>query len=278
MEIVQFAGLEIVLARLSLVRGQSWSSRSDAGLWCSVILDGAIDVEGSSFGKRTWQGGASLSYYTDGPTDIDHAAPVTTDLLGVFLRVPPDQIEPTFGADAVAVQRRKPLDARVWERSPLITALGWQMLGCTLTSSARRLYLSGKALELLSVMAEGEADAPAAMTPVVAASRPREIEQIHDARARLLADLQNPPSVPELAAAVGLNARRLGELFKVHFGFTVYAFLKNARFERARLLLEAGGLSVAQVAYQYGYQPAHFSTEFRRKFGIPPTMLVQRGQ
>lgn len=277
MENIQFAGLEIVLARLSLVHGQSWSSRSEAGLWCSVILDGTIDVEGASFGKRTWRGGASLSYYTDGPTDIDHAAPLTTDLLGVFLRVPPDQIEPTFGTDAAAVQRRGALDARVWERDSLITSLGWQMLGCALTSSARRLYLSGKALELLSVMADG-GEASLAATPAIAAGRPREIEQIHDARARLLADLQNPPSVPELALAVGLNARRLGELFKVHFGTTVYAFLKNARFERARLLLEAGGLSVAQVAYQYGYQPAHFSTEFKRKFGIPPTMLVRRGQ
>lgn len=271
MEIVQFAGLEIVLAQLNLVRGQRWSSRSDPGLWCSVILEGEIDVEGSGFGKRTWRGGASLRYYTGGPTDILHTASVTTDLLGVFLRVPPDQIESTLGGGLTADQSCKPIDARVWQREPLITSLGWQMLGCSLTASARRLYLSGKALELLSVMAESAATVP----PAVPSGRPREIEQIHEARARLLADLQNPPSVPELAQAVGLNARRLGELFKVHFGTTVYAFLKTARFDRARLLLETGGLSVAQVAYQYGYQPAHFSTEFRRRFGISPTMLVR---
>lgn len=275
MEIVQFAGLEIVLARLDLVRGQRWSSRSDAGLWCSVILDGQIDVEGTSFGRRTWHGGASLRYYTDGPTDIEHTAPATSDLLGVFLRVPPEQIEAMFGPDMDVMQQRKPMDARTWEREPLIMSLGWQMLGCSLTASARRLYLSGKALELLSVMADGDQEAETTLS--IAAGRPREIEQVHDARTRLLADLQNPPSVPELALAVGLNARRLGELFKVHFGTTVYAFLKNARFDRARLLLESGGLSVAQVAYQYGYQPAHFSTEFRRKFGIPPTALVRRG-
>lgn len=269
MEIIQFAGLEIVLAQLSLVHGQRWSSRSDPGLWCAVILDGEIDVEGASFGRRTWRGGASLRYYTDGPTDIDHAAPATNELLGVFLRVSPDQIEPMFGADAAAVQNRKGFGARIWEREPLITSLGWQMLGCSLTTNARRLYMSGKALELLSVMAETSTTA----APVVASGRPREIQQVHDARARLLADLQNPPSVPELAQAVGLNARRLGELFKVHFGTTVYAFLKTARFDRARLLLETGGLSVAQVAYQYGYQPAHFSTEFKRRFGIPPTTL-----
>ena len=274
MEIVQFAGLEIVLAQLNLVHGQRWSSRSDPGLWCSVVLDGKIDVESANFGRRTWQGGASLRYYTDGPTDIDHTAPATTGLLGVFLRVPPEQIEAMFGPDTAAVRQRSAMDARTWEREPLIMSLGWQMLGCALTASARRLYLSGKALELLSVMADGGGEPEAAS---VATGRPKEIEQLHEARARLLADLQNPPSVPELAAAVGLNARRLGELFKVHFGTTVYAFLKNARFERARLLLESGGLSVAQVAYQYGYQPAHFSTEFRRKFGVPPTALVHRG-
>lgn len=264
MEIVQFAGLEIVLAQLNLVQGQRWSSRSDAGLWCSVILEGQIDVEGTSFGRRTWQGGASLRYYTDGPTDIDHTSPTTADLLGVFLRVPPEQIEAMFGPDMDVMQQRKPMDARTWEREPLIMSLGWQMLGCSLTASARRLYLSGKALELLSVMADGGSESKTKPAPSIVGGRPREIEQIHDARARLLADLQNPPSVPELALAVGLNARRLGELFKLHFGTTVYAFLKNARFDRARLLLESGGLSVAQVAYQYGYQPAHFSTEFRR--------------
>lgn len=167
MEIVQFAGLEIVLAQLNLVQGQRWSSRSDAGLWCSVILEGQIDVEGTSFGRRTWQGGASLRYYTDGPTDIDHTSPTTADLLGVFLRVPPEQIEAMFGPDMDVMQQRKPMDARTWEREPLIMSLGWQMLGCSLTASARRLYLSGKALELLSVMADGGSESKTKPAPSI---------------------------------------------------------------------------------------------------------------
>ncbi|HEY0292882.1 MAG TPA: helix-turn-helix transcriptional regulator, partial [Hansschlegelia sp.] len=66
-------------------------------------------------------------------------------------------------------------------------------------------------------------------------------------------------------------------LFKTHFGATVYAYLKAARLDHARLMLESGGATVSQVAYRYGYQPAHFSTEFRRRFGTSPGALNKRG-
>lgn len=275
MEVVRFAGLEIILAKLDLQRGQRWSSRSAAGLWCSVILDGEIDVEEGAFGKRRWQGGVSRRHYADGPTDIEHVSPSASDLMGVFLHVAPENMETVFGADAASAADGLAIVSRIWQRERFITALGWQMLGCSLSASARQLYLSGKGLQLLSYMVDADESIAAVAAQATPSARPREIEQVHAARAMLLADLQDPPTVPELAQAVGLNARRLGELFKLHFGATVHAYLMNARLQRARILLEAGGLSVAQVAYRFGYRPAYFSTEFKRRFGISPATLVQ---
>jgi AraC family transcriptional activator of pyochelin receptor len=41
-------------------------------------------------------------------------------------------------------------------------------------------------------------------------------------------------------------------------------------------MLEAGETGIAQVAYALGYQPAHFTTEFRKRYGVTPSALIGR--
>jgi AraC family transcriptional activator of pyochelin receptor len=54
----------------------------------------------------------------------------------------------------------------------------------------------------------------------------------------------------------------------------VYAFVKSRRLDEARYLLEAGETSISGVAQGMGYHPAHFATEFRKRFGVSPTEVI----
>lgn len=75
-----------------------------------------------------------------------------------------------------------------------------------------------------------------------------------------------------------MNAHRLNELFRAIFGASVYAFVKEARLDHAKKLLESGDFSVSQAAYSCGYHPAHFSTEFRKRFGVSPSDYIVRNE
>ncbi|HEY0292914.1 MAG TPA: hypothetical protein VGC51_11390, partial [Hansschlegelia sp.] len=210
-ELVRFAGVEVFLARLRLHRGDQWTSRSAPGLWCSIILQGSIDVSEDAFGARTWSGGSSFRHFSESARDIAHSADASRDLVGVFVHVPPDH-EEFWGASAPEKDGSR---SAIWDGDPFITALGWQMMACPLSERSRELYLAGKALELLAFMACRGGAQRAVPSPT---GRTHEIERLYEARSRLLSDLKNQPTVPELARSVGLNPRRLGELFKTHFG------------------------------------------------------------
>ena len=169
-----------------------------------------------------------------------------------------------------------------------IQAIAWQMFGCTLSGASRRLYLGGKAMEMIAYLSQAggygrepvQGVGPGGSSPAGARSarswRPSDIECFHEARSILLKRLDDPPSVPELAQSVGTNARKLGQGFVDLFGEPVYSFVKTRRLEGARQMIEAGETSIARVAYAFGYNPGHFATEFRKRFGVSPTALTGR--
>lgn len=56
-------------------------------------------------------------------------------------------------------------------------------------------------------------------------------------------------------------------------------FQKQLRLQEARRLLLAGETDVARAGYRVGYEdPSHFSREYKRLFGKPPTRDVARLQ
>ncbi len=99
---------------------------------------------------------------------------------------------------------------------------------------------------------------------------PRERRQLLEARERLLADLSNPPTIDQLARETGLNQLKLKRGFKNLFGVSVYALFQRERMEHARRLLLQ--YSVTETAIQLGYSNfSHFSTAFRKQFGVLPS-------
>jgi AraC-like DNA-binding protein len=109
--------------------------------------------------------------------------------------------------------------------------------------------------------------------------RPRELERMHAARELLLSRLADPPTLAEVASAIGTNDFALKRQFKAAFGQPVHAFLLEVRLAQARRQLQESGEPIKQIAAAVGYMHAnHFSTAFRRAYGISPARYRARAR
>lgn len=102
--------------------------------------------------------------------------------------------------------------------------------------------------------------------------RPADLDRLHQAQEILLHDLENPPSLTELAQQVGLNDYKLKSGFRQVFGTTVFGYLHQQRMQSARNLLISTDLNITEIANQVGYTSlSAFSTAFKKFFGISPS-------
>jgi AraC family transcriptional regulator, arabinose operon regulatory protein len=107
---------------------------------------------------------------------------------------------------------------------------------------------------------------------------PRMDRRIAHAIARMEEAIDRELLVPELAAAVNLSPSRFAYLFRRDTGVSPARYLHTLRMERARLLLERTFLSVKEVmAYVGVNDPSHFSRDFRKYHGVPPTGVRNPG-
>ncbi|HDR9507437.1 DNA-binding response regulator [Burkholderia cepacia] len=84
--------------------------------------------------------------------------------------------------------------------------------------------------------------------------------------------LNDPPTVEQLARAVGTHEKRLSRAFRDNLGQTVFEYLRHERLRIAQDLLDSTSLSIASIAKEIGFStPANFATAFRERFGITPT-------
>jgi AraC-like DNA-binding protein len=93
------------------------------------------------------------------------------------------------------------------------------------------------------------------------------------ARALALAEstLEEDISLSDLAAAAGLSRFHFARSFRAATGETPHAHLRRLRCERAKMLMEKGGMTLAEIALACGFaHQAHFTTVFRRVTGRTP--------
>ncbi|MEN5083681.1 AraC family transcriptional regulator [Bosea sp. TWI1241] len=168
----------------------------------------------------------------------------------------------------------QPGEAALWLRpaGPATRRLAAQMAegGVSPAGPFQRLHLAGQALELCA-LALGEVIPPE--RPRSQRLDPRTREQIHAVRDMLLAATQAPPSLAELARASGLNPSKLTAAFRREFGTSVFGYLQEHRLQQAYAMIASGEASVSVAAFSVGYSPAHFSSLFRKRFGLPPSAL-----
>lgn len=84
-------------------------------------------------------------------------------------------------------------------------------------------------------------------------------------------------NVDMLTAEVGISRAQLHRKMKDITGIPASEFIRNIRLEQAARLLKEQKINITQVAYTVGFSNlAHFSTVFRKHFGISPKEYVER--
>ncbi|WP_374981839.1 AraC family transcriptional regulator [Pseudomonas solani] len=90
------------------------------------------------------------------------------------------------------------------------------------------------------------------------------------ARELLASRLAEPPSLEELAAAVGLSPFHFARVFRRATGLPPHSWLKQRRLEQARALLREGCAPLS-VAMQLGFaDQSHLSRQFKQAYGVAP--------
>jgi len=86
------------------------------------------------------------------------------------------------------------------------------------------------------------------------------------------ANIEEPLSLDELAAAIGVSRRQIERLFRRHLGQVPTKYYLELRLRRARELLLQTSMSIMDITTACGFQsPPHFSKCYRSVFGHPPS-------
>jgi AraC-like DNA-binding protein len=150
--------------------------------------------------------------------------------------------------------------------TPAMQTTLWQILQCPYQGLTRTLFLEAKSLELMALFFQAWEEDGATKQGL----NQYDLECVYHARYILQNNLQNPPTLMDLARQVGLNERKLREGFRQVFDTTVFGYLTQQRMATACQLL-VQQRSVAVVAAAVGYaSPTAFSGAFQRQFGVAP--------
>lgn len=101
-------------------------------------------------------------------------------------------------------------------------------------------------------------------------------QRIAKAIAVIRRSIQAPIRVTDLARHAGMSVSAFHDRFKAVTGTTPLQYQKDLRLIDARRLVVVEARPVAEAAFAVGYEsPTHFSRDYARKFGVPPSRDAQ---
>jgi AraC-like DNA-binding protein len=140
-------------------------------------------------------------------------------------------------------------------------------------ASAQRLWYETKALEFAAEFFFSAGDTE----PFCTRAQGLAAERVARAKAILLDNLAEPPSLEELGRRVACSHFYLSRTFTRETGLTLSQWLRRARLERATQLLRTRKCNVTESALEVGYSSlSHFSQAFHEMFGCCPGLYPLR--
>ncbi|MBD0405189.1 AraC family transcriptional regulator [Flammeovirga sp. EKP202] len=98
-----------------------------------------------------------------------------------------------------------------------------------------------------------------------------DIDKIFSVKEIVTEHYQKIPLIKELAKEVGMNDRKLQNIFKQVFGISIYQFGLSIKMEKAKNLLLTSDYTIAEIGHYVGYSNlSHFTEQFKRFYGITP--------
>lgn len=206
-------------------------------------------------------------------------------LLCINVDIPPSILE-TFLGDSPELDRNrlshlmqpdeKSCYHRIASTTVAMKTAAHQLLNCPFEGVTKKMYLESKIWELMSLLIDEELrrqDVDRSKNTLTSDV----IERIHYARSILLEQLDNPPSLSNLARKVQLNECILKRGFRQVFGETAFSCVHNHRMEWARQLLITGEVNVSEAARKVGIvNRGHFAAAFRKKYGVSPSEYLRQ--
>jgi AraC family transcriptional activator of pyochelin receptor len=147
------------------------------------------------------------------------------------------------------------------------------IVNCKYQEDLKKMFLLSKSIELLVLQAEAYNTSHSPSPKYLKTEYDK--ERIVYAREYLVQRLDMPPSLSDLARIAGINEYKLKKGFKEMFGNTVFGYLADTRLELAKTDLLEKKKSAGEIAFELGYSSVqHFSTAFKKKFGVSPTKCI----
>lgn len=234
------------------------------------------DIEGRAPGFKDSfyiSGGQSAFFsYTDAGVCTEAVGPER--VLRVSMVVNPelaDSLETEKGSAIPGLLKDPPKGCRSLNTitQPMRAVLD-QMLRCPYSGMTRELFIQGKALELAAYKIE-QIEGGGQHIPKASILSSDNVKRVRHAAWLLNQDLENAPSLDELARKVGMCRSKLHQCFCQAYGITPFDYLRNQRFEAALRYLQEGKMNVTETAYAVGYSSlSHFTKAFKKHFGFPP--------
>ncbi len=160
--------------------------------------------------------------------------------------------------------------------SPMMMRIIKAIIDCPNTGDLRRNFMQSKISVLLLLALEQIISRPAEKETSIHLKR-YDLERIHEAREYLLLNMENPPTLKELAHKMGINDFKLKKGYKQVFGTTIFGDFNRERMDKAIQCLLEKNMSIADTALLTGYQdPPNFIRAFKAYFGSTPGELRKR--
>lgn len=159
--------------------------------------------------------------------------------------------------------------------SPHMQALASQIVTADSTGPLQHFFYRIKAEELIYLLFTELLKRREAFTHTLNVADVKTIYQVKD---NILAHIDHPPKLEELAKFSGMSESKLKRLFKQIFGKNIYDYYQSFRMTEAAYLLKEKGLSVSETGYQLGFSNlSHFARVFEKYIGLKPKRYSSKG-
>lgn len=146
------------------------------------------------------------------------------------------------------------------------------ILDCPLTGKLGMLMIETSIIQLTVLLVESQLLQNMISTEQKLSHRDRDM--VEALKTYLTDTFLEDHSISDLARHFGTNTNKLMSLFKKVFGRSIFEYITDLKMDYAKRLLLDEGRFVVEVARNIGYKnPNHFSTAFKKKFGINPSRL-----
>ncbi len=145
-----------------------------------------------------------------------------------------------------------------------------EMIQCPYQGIFKKMFLEAKVIELLMLQLEQISHDKQTDLSIPKADR----EKIYAVKEILNKNLEQTTTLANLAKQVGTNEFTLKKGFKALFGTTVFGYWNTLKMEKAKDMLLHQDIPISQISQQIGYKnPQHFTTAFKKKYGMVPSQL-----